>query len=110
MMGRLSGGLAGEKSPGKSRIEKPRATPDGTRQATRDTRHTTGDTRHATHDWRNVTGGAKMASPTNKREGMQMRNPELACDWCGDEVANGEGVMVDDDRVCSECAEQGVSS
>ena len=65
MMGRLSGGLAGEKWPGKSRIEKLRATPDGTRQATR-------DTRHATHDWRNVTGGAKMASPTNKRKGMQM--------------------------------------
>ena len=35
-----------------------------------------------------------------------MRNPELACDWCGDEVANGAGVMMDDDRVCSECAEQ----
>jgi formylmethanofuran dehydrogenase subunit E len=33
-----------------------------------------------------------------------MRNPELACDWCGDEVVNGEGVYVDDDRVCSECA------
>ncbi len=49
-----------------------------------------------------------MASPTNKREGMQMRNPELACDWCGDEVANGEGVTVDDDRVCSECAAQEV--
>jgi hypothetical protein len=72
MMGRLSGGLAGEKSPGKSRIEKLRATPDGTRQATHDTRHPTGDTRHATPDWRNVTGGAKMASPTNKRKGMQM--------------------------------------
>ena len=35
-----------------------------------------------------------------------MRNPELACDWCGDEVANGEGVKMDDDRVCSGCAEQ----
>jgi formylmethanofuran dehydrogenase subunit E len=34
-----------------------------------------------------------------------MRNPELACDWCGDEVPNGEGVAVDDDRVCPECAE-----
>ena len=31
-----------------------------------------------------------------------MRNPELACDWCGDEVANGEGVTAGDDRVCSE--------
>jgi hypothetical protein len=31
------------------------------------------------------------------------RNPELACDWCGDEVANGEGVTAGDDRVCSEC-------
>ena len=30
----------------------------------------------------------------------------MACDDCGDEVANGEGVYVDDDRVCSECAEQ----
>ena len=39
-----------------------------------------------------------------------MRNPELACDWCGDEVANGEGVMIDDDRVCSGCAEQGVTA
>ncbi len=54
MMGRLSGGLAGEKSPGKSRIEKPRATPDGTRQATR-------DTRHATHDWRHTTGDTRLA-------------------------------------------------
>ncbi len=35
-----------------------------------------------------------------------MRNPELACDWCGDEVANGEGVYVADDRVCSECSTQ----
>ncbi len=41
-----------------------------------------------------------------------MRNPELACDWCGDEVANGEGVpasviiggLVEDVRLCSECA------
>lgn len=46
-----------------------------------------------------------------------MRNPELACDWCGDEVANGEGVNVyvnfgdgtgETNRVCSECAEEGV--
>ncbi len=37
-----------------------------------------------------------------------MRNPELACDWCGYEVANGGGVYVDDDRVCSECAAQEV--
>ncbi len=45
-----------------------------------------------------------------------MRNPELACDWCGDEVANGEGVTVyvnfgdgtgENNRVCSECAEEG---
>ena len=36
--------------------------------------------------------------------GGDMKNPELACDWCGDEVINGEGVYVDDDRVCSECA------
>ena len=35
-----------------------------------------------------------------------MRNPELTCDWCGDEVPNGEGVAVDDDRVCPECAEE----
>ena len=34
-----------------------------------------------------------------------MRNPELACDWCGDEVANGEGVAADDDRICAECWE-----
>jgi len=34
---------------------------------------------------------------------VSMRNPELACDWCGDEVANGEGVTAGDDRVCSEC-------
>ncbi len=42
-----------------------------------------------------------------------MRNPELACDWCGDEVANGEGVPAyvnfgdgygEDVRLCSECA------
>ena len=42
------------------------------------------------------------------RGGVGVRNPELACDWCGDEVANGEGVYVDGDRVCSECAAQEV--
>ena len=24
-----------------------------------------------------------------------MRNPELACDWCGDEVANDDRVMTE---------------
>jgi formylmethanofuran dehydrogenase subunit E len=33
-----------------------------------------------------------------------MKNPELACDWCGNEVPAGEGMAVDDDRVCPECA------
>lgn len=37
--------------------------------------------------------------------GVGMRHPELACDWCAVEVPNGEGVAVDDDRVCSECWE-----
>ena len=32
--------------------------------------------RHTTHDRREATGGAKMASPTNKREGMQMSNAD----------------------------------
>ena len=41
----------------------------------------------------------------NREETTIVRNPELACDDCGDEVANGEGVMIGDDRVCSECAE-----
>ena len=36
--------------------------------------------------------------------GAGMRNPELACDWCGNEVAAGEGVKIDDERVCPECA------
>ena len=49
-----------------------------------------------------------MASRVVRGDGM--RNPELACDRCGDEVANGEGVMIDDDRVCSGCAEQGVTA
>ena len=45
-----------------------------------------------------------MAGTSITTVGGDMKNPELACDWCGDEVINGEGVYVDDDRVCSECA------
>ena len=37
---------------------------------------------------------------------LKMKNPELACDWCGADRAD-EGVTVDDNRVCSECAEHG---
>ena len=51
--------------------------------------------------------GTLVFSLSDLVKGVTMRNSELACDWCGDEVANGEGVMIDDDRVCSECAEHG---